>query len=187
MGILVPILTVGFSALAIVVGLVTWPVLAVIAAIGALIAIGYFLFKNWDTWGIPIIDALKEAVNFLGEAFKFLWSNYVKPLWDNMKEFWTWIKPVIDAVSSFAGSLGSKIPTGGKGRNAKGGSWIPGFQHGGYVPNTGLAMLHKGEYVIPANKTGASPITINIDNVYGVDANDVAQALQDKLNTMLTT
>jgi len=38
------------------------------------------------------------------------------------------------------------------------------YQHGGYVPETGLYVLHAGEYVVPANKaeTATAPKIINI-------------------------
>ena len=62
---------------------------------------------------------------------------------------------------------------------------IPSFQTGGIMPHTGLAMLHKGETVTPEGGSGG--ITINIENVYGTDPDEMAEALQEKLNMMIST
>ena len=37
------------------------------------------------------------------------------------------------------------------------------FQHGGIMPYTGMAYLHKGEQIIPSNQTTMGNITININ------------------------
>ena len=46
------------------------------------------------------------------------------------------------------------------------GGSVPSFQSGGYVPYTGLALLHQGEQVIPAGKGGVGDISITVNN-YG--------------------
>jgi len=45
------------------------------------------------------------------------------------------------------------------------------YQYGGYVPETGLYMLHAGEYVVPANKVieRSAPKTIQIRNTFYID------------------
>ena len=67
---------------------------------------------------------------------------------------------------------------------------FPKFQRGGYVPETGLALVHKGEYIIPAggsSKIGNINIHVNINAVTkeGVTADDIADkvatAIQQKL------
>ena len=53
---------------------------------------------------------------------------------------------------------------------------IPEYQTGGYVPYTGLALLHAGEYVIPKNETNTiafGDIEINVNTTGGVDGADL--------------
>jgi len=53
---------------------------------------------------------------------------------------------------------------------------IPEYQTGGYVPYTGLALLHAGEYVIPKNETNTiafGNIEINVNTTGGVDGADL--------------
>ena len=64
---------------------------------------------------------------------------------------------------------------------------IPGFQEGGIMPHTGLAYLHKGETIIPSNSQGRGGLTLIIEgNIYGTDPDEMAEALQDKLDTKIT-
>lgn len=72
---------------------------------------------------------------------------------------------------------------------------IPGFQTGGYVKETGLALLHKGEVVIPAWQVpelrnmgssgvqiGSINVTVNVDRVANdVDIDRMARQLADKI------
>ena len=67
------------------------------------------------------------------------------------------------------------------------GSPIKGMQSGGFVEDTGIHLLHKGEYVTPANQTMKGGITINIENVYGVDERQISEALYERLRNTLTT
>jgi len=52
---------------------------------------------------------------------------------------------------------------------------IPGYQTGGYVPTTGLAWLHAGEYVIPRgeSRTANLNVTVNIDRAYLESEQDI--------------
>jgi len=59
------------------------------------------------------------------------------------------------------------------------------FQKGGIVPETGPALVHKGETIIPAGK-GAG-VTIYINNLNGFNARDIANNLQDELEGMIKT
>lgn len=60
------------------------------------------------------------------------------------------------------------------------------YQTGGYVPETGLAMLHQGEMVIPAHEVkGGYGMVVNIENIYGVDPRQISQALQERLNALI--
>jgi hypothetical protein len=46
---------------------------------------------------------------------------------------------------------------------------VPTFQQGGEVKQTGLAMVHKGETVLPRGKTGAVSINVNALDLRTID------------------
>ncbi len=53
---------------------------------------------------------------------------------------------------------------------------VPEYQSGGYVPYTGLALLHAGEYVVPkeeVNTVSFGDIEINVNTTGGVDGADL--------------
>ncbi|MHA1868743.1 MAG: phage tail tape measure protein [Candidatus Heimdallarchaeaceae archaeon] len=68
-----------------------------------------------------------------------------------------------------------------------GGFGVPFFQQGGTMPYTGLAYLHKGETIIPAGKSRNGEVNVYIENVYGTDPTEIAEALQEELNMKITT
>jgi len=61
---------------------------------------------------------------------------------------------------------------------------VRGYAMGGVVPNTGLAYLHQGEEVIPANQTSSKNASF-VNNFYGGDSdmvNKIKMVLRDELN-----
>jgi len=63
------------------------------------------------------------------------------------------------------------------------------FQHGGQVQQTGLALVHEGERVIPKNRNMSSNgggISITIGNIYGVNSRDISRALLRELSQKIT-
>ena len=79
-GTIIPALT----ATAVTIGTVTIPVWAVIAAIGALIAIGVLLYKNWDT----VKAKCSEVWNSVKETFFNTWESVKTSTieaWENIK------------------------------------------------------------------------------------------------------
>lgn len=102
------------------------------------------------------LDGLTAAM----DEFIATFQNYVLPI---MAE----IYPVIQQYNP------NDVVTGGT--QTFGGS-VPSYQTGGYVPKTGLALLHEGEYVMP--KEGAKGVSfgnveININTTGGVDGADL--------------
>lgn len=87
-------LTTAGAAFGAVLAFITSPITLVILAIGALIAIGVLLAKNWDK-----IVARAKAI--FGE-FKNIGSNIVKGIWEGISGAATWIA---DKVSGFFGGL----------------------------------------------------------------------------------
>lgn len=111
-----------------------WPILAVIAAIAALIAIGVALYKNWEeicdwadrTWSaikeavgnavdgmLEFFDNLKESVGNVIESVTTAISN----LWSSIGDFFSnlfsslsgWFKNVTSSIGGFFSNLASTV------------------------------------------------------------------------------
>ena len=202
-----PMIAAGFG-LVTAAGTPLWLIaLAIIAAIALLIGIGYLLVKNWDwisekakllykflkDYFAPEIAILKFTLKALGLMFVWLWDHGIGWIWDKMKLFYAWVKDKFLWVLEKAISLLGKVA----GRRAEMGAQIGSASErilgskksGGYISETGPYLLHKGEYVVPTNETGGKSLTINIsdNNIYGTDPNEIAIALQEKLNESITT
>lgn len=64
----------------------------------------------WDTYGKPIFDSVRTAIEKTGELFKILWENFLYPIWLNILEaidfIWTsGLKPLLDNILGFVGEL----------------------------------------------------------------------------------
>ncbi|MBD7915234.1 hypothetical protein H9660_08750 [Clostridium sp. Sa3CUN1] len=80
---------------------VNWPLLIVVAAIGAVIAIGILLYKHWDeikAKAIEIWDKVKEKVSEFCDKAKEKFNDFkvkVSEIWDGIKlkfnDFKTWL------------------------------------------------------------------------------------------------
>lgn len=95
------------TALGTAIAFLTSPIGIAIAAIGAIIAIGVLLYKNWDE--------IKEAAGNLGKWLSEKWDGIkqsTSEAWDNVKK-WTSEKwnDAKKAVSDTADSIGSKVST----------------------------------------------------------------------------
>ncbi len=102
------------------------------------------------------LEGLTEAMN----EFIATYQNYVLPI---MAE----VYPMIQAYNPYTGTAGGVQEFSGS---------IPSFQFGGYVPKTGLALLHEGEYVIPKEESRAisfENVEITINTTGGVDGADL--------------
>lgn len=73
------------TAFGVAVGILTSPVTLIILAIGALIAVGVLLWKNWEEiteWASKAWGAIKESVSKATEATR----KWVSEKWDNLKK-----------------------------------------------------------------------------------------------------
>jgi len=231
LGVLIPILTAGFSALGVVLGVILSPIGLIILAILAIIAAGYLLWKHWDTvkeFFIMIWEKIKEVFSSAWEFIKGLFmkyhpvgmvikhwqkiSGFFSKLWDGVKEiFASAINFLIEKAESLANVWITAINAIIKGLNKLSVSvpdWVP--MYGGRtwgvniqeVPKVSLPRLAEGgivtkpttaligeagpEAIIPLNKGFAkNEININIENVYGTDPDEIANALQEKLSTVI--
>lgn len=87
-------------------------------------------------WG-DLLESARNIWNATGDA---IW----KPIQSAYNRIVEYINKIISKIKSIpvVGSVASYASR-----------HIPSFQHGGYVPTTGLAMLHAGEHVTPAGGT----------------------------------
>jgi len=93
---------------------------------------------------------------------------------------------VSNATSSIVNSWGS-IAVATPGGGSPSGWGISSYQYGTpFVPKTGLAMLHKGEAVIPANQNTYNTFSPSISMTVqgGGDANVIAQEVENVLYNM---
>jgi len=109
-----------------------------------------------------LIPAFKRGNNILGSFLEIL------------KEIAKMIGRVSNFFGGFFGGFGGSVSSG----------IIPSFQTGGVMPHDGLASLHKGETIIPANQSGG--VTVNIGVVQGLDAEDISRALSNELNNKVS-
>ena len=91
----VGLLQTGLTFLAPVIGALNLPLLAVVAVIGAVIAIGVLLYKNWDT--------IRERAIQLGQRISETWNNikeWTSNAWSGIVEYLTGVwEGIVTAVS----------------------------------------------------------------------------------------
>jgi TP901 family phage tail tape measure protein len=101
LGLMIPILVAGFTALGTAVGFVTWPILAIIAAIALLIAAVVLIWKHWEELGTKtkILLAILAPFVVLPIAIIKNWDtikDFFSKLWEAVKIIfkvtWEWIK-----------------------------------------------------------------------------------------------
>lgn len=110
MGVLTPIAT----ALGAAINFLTSPITLVILAIGALIAVGLLLYKNWDTvkqFLVDMWDSIKETLSAFGDWFKELWNGlteFFSDIWQGIQDIFS---PVIEWFSAIFQSALDGITT----------------------------------------------------------------------------
>jgi len=145
-----------------------------IAAGAAVAAMAYTIYKNWE----PIKGFFTGIFDSISNGFETFKSGFVNG-WENIRTSVTGIfrglgNSVINAINGMINGLNNvsfSVPNwvpfmGGKsfGFNIP---QIPAYAQGtSYVPETGLALIHKGEAVIPASENGKGKsvnITVELD------------------------
>lgn len=113
-------------------------------------------------------DALSSMLDSVGDAFgelKKSISEFIDGLKNTLSSIWSTFKEKIGLSGAPPGvSKGSEW------------WWTPGsFQVGGPVPETGLYMLHRGEYVVPRNPgLMVGNITVNVYPPAGASTEEIA-------------
>lgn len=68
------------------------------------------VYDNWQTYGAPIFDNVRTAIENTKNLFLNAWNNYMKPCWDiimgTVTRLWTdHVKPLADNLTGFVGEL----------------------------------------------------------------------------------
>jgi hypothetical protein len=146
----------------------TLAIMGVIATVGLL----YMAWQN--NWG-GIRDITDRVVKYLKDVLGGF-SDWVKGVVDM---FGRWIKSIQDWWSGLVQSIsGTKVeaPTFKPPRGYMRGVEVPTMQKGGLVPETGLYLLHAGEYVVPSSEPAVNiTVNVNITPSHGMDERTLAQ------------
>jgi len=87
--------------------------------------------KCFNDVAAGIVAPLKSVYDTIYNSLTNVW-NFVKGIWDNIVNAFN---DIMNKIPFIGGASTSSVPT---------------YATGGYVPETGLALLHAGEYVVPA-------------------------------------
>ena len=198
----------GMTAVSIA-GLPVWGVILLIgAAIAALIAVGYLLIKNWDTIKVkakPLVDFLKIifgptllsiqlGVQLITLAFVGL-KDIITKLWNKLKPFAVWLRDVLSPIlKTVIDLIKFVLDKGGKAFDSASAN-IGSLGARGTVKSVGDAIIRPNGDIIKThpqdtliatkNPGGMGGVVVNIENVNGLDADVIAEALQDKLEQMI--
>jgi len=157
----------------------TLAILGVIATVG-------LLYTAWqNNWG-GIRDITDRVVKYLRDVLGGFF-DWVKGIVD---AFGGWIKSIQDWWSGLVGKVKAETPTFKPPREYMMGVEVPSMQTGGFVPETGLYLLHRGEYVVPPNQPAMNvTINLNITGARGMDermlAEEAARQIERRLRSVL--
>jgi hypothetical protein len=176
LGIALPFIISGLTAMGIAFDIATGPIGLVVLAIAAVIAIGVLLATHW-----------KQIVNFLKEHWEWFVAGMLGPIgfvivaiikhWDAVKEaFVTSINWIIERVNDFINLL-DKIPGINIGNISLIGEKVPEMATGGIVPGPiGQPIpiiAHGGETVTPVGGNGGITNNFNINGMTVRDESDI--------------
>jgi hypothetical protein len=122
-------------------------------------------------------EVMRDAIEKLGKAInEYMKTGSLEGLIAGMSEFEsTVLNKVYPLMIEIYPILSALAPTSGTAPATQtfSGS-VPSYQSGGYVPQTGLAFLHAGEYVLPKEQTlSIGNVEINVNTTGGVDGSDL--------------
>lgn len=148
-------------------GLLISPIGLIAAAVLYLITVGFLVAKHWGTITADLLK-LWESIEAVGVRAFGAVSNavqsaidYVMSLYELLQRLWEMLKMmmglgILPYAPPYAPAAPYEYLPGAIGRPT-------GFQQGGVVARTGLALVHRGETVIPAGKPPANIFHIYLD------------------------
>lgn len=106
----------------------------------------------------PVLQTITEFVRDMIKAFKD-------------------VLVLADRFGGFLGTTSVKAFFGSK-------RFVGSFQQGGVVPQTGMALVHKGESITPAGQSGG--IVINIGTLQSISPEDTSRLLKEELQNKIS-
>jgi len=163
-------LVVAAGVLSVVMGVLLSPILLVAVAIGALTAAGYYLWKNWGKIGIGIENIFIGIKNTVVSV----WNGIVNTIATSINKVIGMINKLIRGYDKIATKLGV-----------------------GKIGELGYADLSRYKAELTPYKTYTAPrdtytqskkpdTIININNLNGFNARDIAEQLQEELNKKIS-
>lgn len=132
------------------------PILGLFAVIGAGVALAIAHWKELQKWAGTITKSVGDFFVGLGKGI----SGVVNGIITDIKNM---VNSIIDTVNKLirgVNGVGSKIGLGSVKIPE-----IPKFEQGGWVPATGLAIVHQGEYVLSRDMlAGRQPAAVQTSN-----------------------
>lgn len=172
--VMLPSLKAGILILATGIGLLISPIGLIAAAVLYLITVGFLVAKHWGTITADLLRLWKSieavGVRAFGAVAVAVQSaiDYVMSLYELLQKLWRMLKMMMGLEITPAAPVpvfeppGALIPAGS-------------FQTGGIVAQTGLAMVHKGETVIPKGQP-----TTNVFHIY-LDGEEVERTISERI------
>lgn len=116
----------------------------------------------YDNIVAPVVEKISTIFNTLAETIRTIWEpirDFFSNLWGAIKNkaieafqaIVDFVQPIIDAITGFFNSIGEgarNIASGFKNFVSNVGDRVLGLNTGGYVKETGLAVLHPNEVVV---------------------------------------
>lgn len=157
------------------------PLLAVIADLIEIVldVVDAFLtVVNWvkDHFVDPIVGAIERVIGWIKDKFVGAWNAALGPIKAVIETIVGWVETLVGWIRTaveLLGSIGNDIPA------VRGAPHVnpPQAESGGFVAQSGLAVIHRGENIIPAG--GTSGITINING--DVTGDEIVRKVRDGL------
>ncbi len=148
--------------------------------------------SSWPKRIETFISSIPSIVSNVFEQMKQGALNKMSELWQGITGWWDKIKGIFDAIGSTLSGIIDKAKQGFSAGKQAGMQ----FADGGWVPHTGLALVHGGEYVLSRDMlAGREPVmapintsnsNINVGPVYVQGPEDI-ETLSHKLAFMMST
>lgn len=106
------------------------------------------------------IMSIPTIVGTIFENAKTAVLNKMREMFEGVEMWWNKIKGILEAIKSAAEAAISAVA-----RGLEAGRKVVSRQFGGFVPTTGLALLHAGEFVVSKDmQAGRAPISPSVAN-----------------------
>jgi len=103
---------------------------------------------------------------------------------ENVTGTWERFQDLIERIGGAIGDFPGVSGIVSRGLRGVATPFVGSFANGGVVPQTGMALVHKGETVIPNGETGITFIVQG--DLIGLDAEDISRSLAYELNTKVS-